>query len=164
MHRTSRWWQRLHPFWRVVQWCYRGGTSLEKNSFLERLSKSLRSHRCAVGWNSDFQEWDLKIRRGALGEATLRTVVEHHGGPRRLARFSVTVKPPKLIYFFHVGLGGLAWVTGTLGLYPAFAMVMVLLAVSWVAPIIEASRLEDTIRFTADEVAQRLAAEDSGEA
>ena len=41
-----------------------------------------------MGWNSDYDPWDLVLRRGALGQAELRMVVEHHGGPRRVARFA----------------------------------------------------------------------------
>ena len=37
--------------------------------------------------------WDMRLRRGALGEASLRMVVEHHGGPRRVARFAAGIRP-----------------------------------------------------------------------
>lgn len=151
-HRTSVWWQRLQPFRRTLQWTYKGGIGLDKNNFLECLTESLRSCQCAVCWNSDFQDWDLKVRRGALGEAALRMVIEHHGGPKRLARISASIKPSKLIYWFQAALTFLGGITVAMGFHLTFAIVMSLLAVFWIGPIIEASRIEDAIRSAADKV------------
>lgn len=162
--RASLWWQRLQPFRRTVQWIWRGGMALEKNNFLGRFTKGLRSRRCAVGWNTDFQDWDLKVRRGALGAATVRMVIEHHGGPKRLARLSANIKPSKSIYWTQAALALLASTTGVMSLHLPLAIIMTFLAVLWIAPIIEANRLEDAIMYAADEVAFEISAEDSGEA
>ena len=67
--------------------------SLEKHAILERLTGLLVKRGCAVAWNPDFKPWDMRLRRGALGEASLHMVVEHHGGPRRVARFSAGIRP-----------------------------------------------------------------------
>lgn len=49
--------------------------------------------------NPDWLDWDFKVRRGVLGEAVLRMVIEHHGGPRRLARVSAVIRPASALYW-----------------------------------------------------------------
>jgi glycosyltransferase involved in cell wall biosynthesis len=153
---TSRWWQRLQPFRRRVGWSYRGSMGLEKYAFLERLTEKLAARRCAVGWNAEWQDWDLKIRRGALGEVQLRMVVEHHGGPRRLAHLSAVIRPSKALYWLLGILAASAVAMGLLDLYLPLAVHGVSLAILWIAPIIEANRLEAAVRSAADEVAEEL--------
>jgi hypothetical protein len=105
-----------------------------------------------VAWNPDHQSWDLKLRRGALGEALLCLVVEHHGGPRRLARFSADIRPNQAISW---ALGILAFATGAaaaLELTGAALVLATLLGVLSVATIREADRLEVGIRAATDEI------------
>jgi len=153
---ASRWWQRLQPFRRKVRWAYAGDPALEKYAFLDRLTKRLVVRGCAVGWNAEWEDWDLKVRRGALGEAKLQMVVEHHGGPRRLARLSATIWPPQPFYWLQGALLVSALVMGALGLYLPLAVLSAFWATLWVAPTREANRLEAAVQSAADEVVWEL--------
>jgi O-antigen biosynthesis protein len=160
--RSSAWWQRLQPFRRAVQWTHRGGPALDKYAFLERLTAKLFAAGCAVGWNHVADDWDLKVRRGALGEARARTVVEHHGGPRRLVRLSATIRPSRSIVWAQAVLAAAGLGFGVLGLWLPFALVALATAVLWVAPIAEASRLEAAIQVAAEEVVETLEGREPG--
>lgn len=152
---TTPWWRRLQPLRRTLKWSYPGDMSLEKNGILERLTGLFTRGGCAVGWNSDFQPWDLKLRRGALGEAWLRMVVEHHGGPRRLARFSADIRPSPAISW-ALGIAALgAGATAALGLLLPSAAFTALLGFLWITPIREANRLESGMRAATDDVCAR---------
>jgi hypothetical protein len=154
--RLSRWGQRWQPLQRRVEWSYSGDVRLEQYGFLERLTKRLVARGCAAGWNPDHHDWDLKVRRGALGEARVRIVVEHHGGPRRLARLSATIAPTRAVYW---GLGAAtltAAVVGAFGVSICLGILLAVLGVLWVAPIIEADRLEAIVHSEADVVAEEL--------
>jgi GT2 family glycosyltransferase len=156
---ATAWWRRLHPFRRRVTWFYPGDMRLEKSVILERLTELFAERGCAVSWNSDFQQWDLRLRRGALGEALLRMVVEHHGGARRLARFSAGIRPNGTIC---CALGILALAAGIAAVFQlAFPAVTLaaLLGLLWIASIREANRLEAGMRAVADEVCMPTAGE-----
>lgn len=153
---ASRWWQRLQPFRRCVQWTYRGSPALEKYSFLDRLTKKLLARRCAVGWNPEWQDWDLKVRRGGLGEANLRMVVEHHGGPKRLARLSAVIRPSKPLYWIQGVLAASAMAMGLLGVHLPLVILGGFLAILWGAPIVEGNRLEAAIQSALQEIAYEL--------
>ncbi len=163
-NRASRWWQRLQPFRRTVKWFYRGGIDLEKYSFLDRLTKKLNAIGCAVGWNPDTETWDLKVRRGAFGEATLQMVIEHHGGPKRLARFFTVIRPPQWLYWCQGALVTSAVAMGALGFHISLAVLGAFLAILWIAPIVEGNRLEAAVRSTADDVVSDLEVERLGAA
>jgi GT2 family glycosyltransferase len=150
--RSSRWWQRLQPFRRGTQWTYRGGPALERYAVLDRLTKRLVARGCAVGWNPDCEDWDLTIRRGALGEAKLRMVVEHHGGARRLGRLSAVIRPSKSLYWTQAVLGAAAVTAGALHQYGPLVVLCAFLWILWVAPVAEANRLEAAIKSATDEV------------
>jgi hypothetical protein len=154
--RATRWWQRLHPFGRTVRWDSPGSAELDKHNFLHRLTEQLSASRYSVGWNSDWQDWDLKIRRGALGEVLLRMLVEYHGGPRRTARFSAKIRPLKLVSWLQGGL--VAWGTGMgiLGLLVPFTACIGLLAFLWIGSIAEANRLEAGVLSAWNEVLHQL--------
>jgi hypothetical protein len=156
--RGTRWWQRLPPFRHASQWTHRAGPSLEKYAFLGRLTNRLVARGWAVGWNPDWQDWDLKVRRGTLGEAKLHMVVEHHGGPRRLGRLSTLIRPSKSVYWTQVALGLAALGATGLELYIPLAILLAFLGVLWAARIAEANRLEATINSAADEVVSELGA------
>ena len=159
--RASEWWQRIHPFRRSVRWTIPGTMALEKGAFLDRLLRKLTRPGCAVSCNTLFDDWDLKLRRGALGTAWLRMVVEHHGGPKRLARLSVGIAPSRPVYWVYGTVAALALVMEQFGgIMPAAAMAMVF-AVLWMAAITEANRLEDSIMVAAADVARELEAERS---
>lgn len=158
-HRASRWWQRLQPFRRTVKWFYRGGEGLEKYSFLERLTRKLSAIGCAVGWNPDTETWDLKVRRGALGEATLQMVIEHHGGPKRLARFFTVIRPPMWLYWCQGAMVTSAVLMGAFGFHLSLGVVGAFLAIFWIAPIVEGNRLEAAVRSAADDVVWELQGE-----
>ncbi len=161
--RGSRWWQRVSPFRRKVRWAYSGNTELEKHGFLERLTRQLSAGGYAVGWNADWQEWDLKVRRGALGQAQLKMVVEYHGGPRRSARLAGAITPAKPIYWFQGAVLTAAAAMGTVGLYVPLAICLAFFATLWIAPIVEANRLEAAVGAATDEVTRQLRSEGTAE-
>jgi GT2 family glycosyltransferase len=157
--RASRWWQRLQPFKRVVRWSIPGTIALEKNAFLNRLLRTLTRPGCAVSCNAIFDDWDLKLRRGVMGIAWVRMVVEHHGGPKRLARLSVVTALPRYLYWVFGVLAALALTAKWLGgIIPAaaFATGFVVL---WIASTTEANRLEAGVVGAAADVARELEAE-----
>jgi len=157
--RASQWWQRLHPFGRRIQWAYPGNMGLEKNAFLDRMTSKLIGIGCAVGWNPDSDHWDVRLRRGTLGEARLALVVEHHGGAKRQARISAQIRPSKAVYWLQAIMASLAAASAALGLtIPASVLGVLFFLVLWVAPIVEANRLEAAAQTVADEVAESLQA------
>jgi hypothetical protein len=129
---------------------------LEPYTLLERLTKKLGARQCAVGWNADWQDWDLQVRRGVLGVATLCMVVEHHGGLKRLARLSAAIRPPKLLYWLQGILLVSIMAMSAFDLYLPLAVLGACLAILWVAPILEANRLEAAVQSAADEVVWEL--------
>ena len=153
---ASRWWQRLQPFRRTIARFYRGDMSLEKHAFLERLTKKMASNGCAVGWNEAWHNWDLKIRRGVLAEAELRMVVEHHGGPRRVARLSAVIRASRPIYWLKGILGAMALILGAVGLHLPVTVLGALIALLWAASIVQANWLEAIVLTAARNVAADL--------
>ena len=149
---SSPWWQRLHPFRRSVKWSYSGEMVLEKHSLLHSLTKHLNTRLCAVGWNSDFHDWDMKIRRGIFGEAILRMAIEHHGGPKRLARFSATIKPGTSVHWFLAISTVLAGTAGYMRYPFAFVMSLLLFIILWITPIFEANKLEQGLQVATNDV------------
>lgn len=116
----------------------------------------MRGRRCAVGWNESFHGWDLKLRRGTLGTAILEMVVEHHGGPKRLARFRTKISPPRLFYWVFSIVAVLVAGTYALG-FPVAAVVLVSgLAGLWATVAAEAGRLESVIMAQSYGVAESL--------
>jgi len=83
-------------------------------------------------------------------------VVEHHGGPRRLARLSATIQPPQPFYWLQGALLVSALAMGALGLYLPLAILGAFCAALWVAPIREANRLEAAVQSAADDVVWEL--------
>jgi len=136
---------------------------LEKFAVLQHLTIKLAARNCAVGWNAEWQNWDLKVRRGALGEAKLRLAVEHHGGPKRVAKVSATTRQSKPLYLAQAALTAAALATGALGWWLALAVLAALLALLWMALTAEANRLEATVRSVADEVTAELDPDRVGE-
>jgi len=154
--RISRWWQRLQPFRRRVLWTHGGGPALDRTPFLEQLTTTLRLRNCAVGWNSDAQPWDLKVRRGVLGEAQVHMVVEHHGGAKRLARLSAILRPTRSLHSVQMSAAGCV-AASAISQQPAGLLVSAaILALAWVAPIVEANRLEAVIQGASEDVAREL--------
>jgi glycosyltransferase involved in cell wall biosynthesis len=160
---ASRWWQRIHPFRRRVHWVYAGDPASEKFILLDRMTRNLVARGCAVGWNADWQDWDMKVRRGALGEAKLRMAVEHHGGPRRLARLLAEIRPPKALYWLQGVLAASAVGLGLLGLYLPLVVLAAVLGLLWVACLMEADRLEVAVQSAADQVANTLMSHETGQ-
>ncbi len=156
---VSHWWQRLQPFRRHLKWSHRGDVNLEKHAILERVTKKMVSNGCGIGWNETWQSWDLKVRRGVLAEAELRLVIEHHGGPRRLARYSALVGQTKVFYWLQAATAALAVIIGAAGFYLPVSILILLFALLWLAPSREASRLEGAIKSIADQVASELSPE-----
>jgi len=161
--RASTWWQRLQPFKRQVRWSIPGSMSLDKYNFLDRLLKRLASRGCAAGWNPTSQDWDLKVRRGALGVAWLRMVVEHHGGPKRLARLSAVIKPPSAVSWTFGVIAALSVLAALLDYHSAAAVLTAAFALLWIAVIAEKDRLEAVSIASAAEVAQELELECANE-
>jgi len=149
---VSKWWQRMWPFGRTGCFSYSGGKALERLPLIEQLSRKLLASSCAVGWNRQTEDWDLRIRRGALGAAILRVVIEHHGGPKRLTRVSFDIKPPGWFYWTLANLAVLFALVGVMGFWTALPILMIAMGALWVLPIREANRLEATIRDAVDRV------------
>ena len=137
-------------------WALPGSTELEKHIFLDRLTKQLSASGHAVGWNSEWQNWDLKIRRGALGEVLLRMVVEYHGGPRRMARLSATIRPLRFFYWVQGAMAAFGTVMGVLGLPVPYLLSLGLFALLWIACTSEANRLESGVVCASTEVVRQL--------
>jgi hypothetical protein len=86
-------------------------------------------------------------------------VVEHHGGPKRLARLSVVTALPRYLYWVFGVLAALALTAKWLGgIIPAaaFATGFVVL---WIASTTEANRLEAGVVAAAADVTRELEAE-----
>jgi hypothetical protein len=144
------WWRRLNPFRRRVQWTYPGDMHLEKDPLLKRLTAMLAARNCSVGWNSDYDRWDLVLRRGALGQAELRMVVEHHGGPHRLARFAAEIRPSRAVAVALGVTAAIAGATAWWGLAWPTTIFASLAAALWFAPVREADRIERRLRAATD--------------
>jgi GT2 family glycosyltransferase/LmbE family N-acetylglucosaminyl deacetylase len=157
--RVSRWWQRLQPFRRVVRWSIPGTMALEKNAFLSRLLRRLTRPGCAVRCNAIFDDWDLKLRRGVMGTAWVRMVVEHHGGPKRLARLSIVMALPRPLYWVFGVIAALALVMERLGGIVSAVVVAMGFLVFWIGGIAEANRLEASIVTAAANAARELETE-----
>src|SRR5262245_2984936 len=153
---VSRRWQRLQPFRRTLQWCYPGGANFEKHALLERLTKKMVRTGRAVGWNQIWQDWDLKIRRGVLAEAELRLVVEHHGGPRRLARVSAVIRQTKILYWLQAGMALFAVSAWAADFYFTSIVSIWMFVISYLLPLQEGSRLEMTLKSAADGIVSEL--------
>jgi hypothetical protein len=136
--------------------------ALEKNTFLDRLLRTLTRPGCAVSCNGMFDDWDLQLRRGALGIARVRMVAEHHGGQKRLARLSVVVVPPRSLYFIFGTIAALAVVMEKLGSIVPAAVMAIGFVLLWIAVIAEANRLEASIKTAAANAAQELEADRHG--
>jgi GT2 family glycosyltransferase len=150
------WWKRLNPFGRESRWTLPGGSELDRFAFLEGLTRDLSAAGVAVGWNADWQEWDLSVRRGALGEARLRMVVEYHGGPKRSARLSARIRAPGVIYWSLAilaasTLGFLATGHGLAG-----AACLALTAILWTASTFEMNRIDRLVRSASRALMERL--------
>jgi hypothetical protein len=154
---ASRWWQRLAPWGRHLRWTYRGGVAIEQHAMLTRLTQRLMGRGCAVGWNPvDVSDWDVKARRGALSEARVRMVVEHHGGPDRLARVSVVLRPPRWVFWLQGAVTVAAGSLLALGETSAVVLTAAGLACLWIGLVADSNRLEKTVRGAADEVIDEL--------
>jgi hypothetical protein len=103
-----------------------------------------------------FDDWDLKLRRGALGIARVRMVTEHHGGPKRLARLSAVIAPSRSLYFVFGIIAALALVMGKLGRIVPAAVMAIGFILLWIAVIAEANRLEASIMTAAVDSARQL--------
>jgi len=153
---VTRWWKRLQPFRRVVKWSCAGSVGLEKYRLLEDLSAGLSRAGCAVGWNPTHAAWDLWTRRGSLSEAKVHAVIEHHGGAKRLARFSALIRPSTPVLWVWVVLGLAAASLGMLSLLAPAVLLALACFVLWVAAILHANRLELAIVGNTAEAAEKL--------
>jgi hypothetical protein len=129
---------------------------LDKFPILDAMTRKLHKRGCFVGWNPTTENWDLKVGRGALAESRVRAVVEHHGGPRRTAKVSALVRPPRLIGSILVLMVGLAAFAAWMGKVWLASAVLLLLSLVWLAAIVEANRLESVLLAAADETASDL--------
>jgi hypothetical protein len=86
-------------------------------------------------------------------------VVEHHGGPKRLARLSVVIAPPGALYWVYGVLAGLAPTLERFGGIIPAAVVATSFAVLWIVSTTEANRLEAGIVAAAAGAAVELEAE-----
>jgi hypothetical protein len=154
--RMSPWWQRLQPFGRMAHWAIPGNMHLDKFPFLHALTAKLNDAGCAVGWNPDSADWDLKTRRGAMAEVYFRMVIEHHGGPNRLARLSAVIRPPKSSSWLVLILAAMAVTFAAFQLMVPAAAVFAVFVILWFLLAIQAGRLEEGVIGTCSEVAKEL--------
>ena len=152
-------WRRLQPVRRALAWSHAGGRRLEKFVFLERLTARLAAGYSAVGWNPSTENWDLRIRRGILGEAFVRMVVEHHGGMKRFGRMSGSVRLPTWTARLLMVVAVVTIWMIAIGRVPAAVFAGGTLLIVLVATILEACRLEAAITLAADSIARELDAE-----
>jgi hypothetical protein len=130
--------------------------ALDKYPFLDLLTRRLNQAGCAVGWNPDIANWDLKARRGAMSEAMLRLVIEHHGGPKRLARISAEIRPPKSTRLLMLVLAGMTAAFSFGGFRIPAGVGLFSLLVLWLALTIQAQRMERGLISICDSVAHEL--------
>jgi hypothetical protein len=161
VHSISKWWHRMYPFGWEVRWSIPGAMALEKFAFLQELTRKLNEAGCAVGWNPTTENWDLGTRRGALVEAHLRMVTEHHGGPKRLARVSAALRPPKSTSLVLVGLAVFTVIFGVAKLLWPAAAVLLALGVMWLLLVTQGARLERGIIAACAAVGRDLHENDS---
>jgi len=109
-----------------------------------------------VGWNPTHAAWDIWVRRGSLSEAKILAVVEHHGGPKRLARVSAVVRPSIPVFWIQAILGLTAAGLEMLGFLAAAALLALAFCVLWVTAVLHANRLELAIVANTAEAAQEL--------
>ena len=83
-------------------------------------------------------------------------VVEHHGGPRRLARVSAVIRQTKILYWLQAGMALLAVSAWAAGFYFTSIVSTLFFVISYMLPLQEGSRLEMTLKSTADEIASEL--------
>ena len=153
---ASAGWQRLQPFARQADWAIPGTMALEKYRLLKELMHRFSCRACAVGWNPTTSNWDLKIHRGTLGILWLKVVVEHHGGPKRLVRFSAEMKPQPAISWAMAIMTALAVIAGLLRSTEGAALLLVMIASLWIVVIREQDRLETAVVNTSLEIAANL--------
>ncbi len=91
--------------------------------------------------------------------ALLRMVVEHRGGPKRLARLSAVIRPPGPLYWVCGVTAALALAMDLLGHIAPAAVLAIGFAVLWIVATTEANRLEAVALSTAAEVAEELESE-----
>jgi hypothetical protein len=83
-------------------------------------------------------------------------VTEHHGGPKRLARLSVVIAPPRSLYFVFGMVAALGLVMEKLGsIVPAVVMAFGFVLL-WLSVTAEANRLEANIITAAANAAREL--------
>jgi cellulose synthase/poly-beta-1,6-N-acetylglucosamine synthase-like glycosyltransferase len=153
---VTRWWQRLQPFRRVVNWTSVGNVGLDKYALLQGVSARLSAAGCAVGWNPPHAAWDIWTRRGSLSEAKILVVIEHHGGPKRLARVSAVVRPSTPVFWVQMILGLAGASLGMLGFLAPAVLAALAFCVLWVATVLHANRLELAVVANTAEAAEEL--------
>ncbi len=155
-HSRIRWDWQVQPFRRSLDWNRPGGPRFEKFAFLNRMTTHLLAGHSAVSWNQSTEPWDLKVRRGVLAEAFVRIVIEQHGGPRRIARMSATIRAPAWSYWLLPLACITAVAMATMGRPAAGTLAALAFIVAWIAPIVDTTRLETIIRAAAEAVAREL--------
>jgi O-antigen biosynthesis protein len=158
LRRSTRWWQRLQPLGRTIQWEIHGSIPLEKIVLLQRMHVKLQSRGWVVGWNPASEDWDLKIGRGALAIGWLRLVVEHHGGPKRRVRVSTSIAPPRLLYWTFAAIAAMGFSAYALGWRAGTGLLIAVFVLLWASIRTEMNRLEAVMLGTADEAAADLQA------
>jgi hypothetical protein len=86
-------------------------------------------------------------------------VVEHHGGPKRLARLSIVMALPRPLYWVFGVIAALALVMERLGGIVSAVVVAMGFLVFWIGGIAEANRLEASIVTAAANAARELETE-----
>jgi GT2 family glycosyltransferase len=150
----------FQPFRRTVKWSYRGGMALEKYSLLNQIMEKLGWRSSAVGWNPSTEDWDLRTRRGALAEARVHVAIEHHGGPKRTAQIRSEIRSVKSLSCTYLVLALLIGLTASLGATLAPIFLALLFVVLWIAPILEANRLQRLLEVVTKEAVRDLSTED----
>ncbi len=91
----------------------------DASALLAQLTEALKQAGIPCRAGGDYDDWDLEIRGGVLGDARLNMMVEEHGGGRQLIRFRIR---PRLA----------RWGIAVAGLFGAIAL-FAALDLAWLA-------------------------------
>jgi glycosyltransferase involved in cell wall biosynthesis len=147
--------RRQHlPWFGRFNWEYIGDLGADRDSFLSGMMHHLTSLGCATGWNPEGAEWDLRVRRGGLGQAHLRMVLEYldESGQKRRARITGSLKQPKETTWIQLSLLAVALIMLFLDQPLAAGAAVALLVPLVISAISQINRLDVAIRLASQRV------------
>jgi hypothetical protein len=94
-----------------------------KATLLRHTTEELKAMGCAVHWNPVTERWDMRVRRGALAQATSRVHIGRNGPGTQSVRLGIVVAPTAGFWLTILCLS-VVLATGALGGHPAIAMMI----------------------------------------